>query len=165
MGKSKFETPFVNVHHVGAVVKDCDKTAEVLESLGMPKFEPVVIAAKERTLHGKHVEPSKLKVRQAHFGQMRFELIEFIEGKEHIAKEVMQQRGEGVYHIAFVVDNVDKGSEELAKMGFDIVFRSKYFDGGGMAYYDTDKVGGTMLELIQRPDNYVPRAKRQTGEK
>jgi hypothetical protein len=158
--EEKGKSPFTSFHHVGAIVSDCDKAAELLESLGMGKFEPVVIAAKERTLYGKPIGAYKLKVRQAHVGPIRFELIEPIEGKEHICKDVKEQKGEGLYHIAFVVDDVDKEAEWLTERGVDVIFRSKYVDGGGMAYFDTDKIGGMLLELIQRPDDYVPRDKR-----
>ena len=145
------KSPFSNIHHVGAIVRDVDKAAEYYESLGIGPFEPITLNIKERILRCKviNVNDLKSKVREAQVGSIRFELIQPIEG-ESIWKEFLENKGEGAHHIAFVVDDIDNEEAELVKKGFKVIYRSRYSN-GGTTYFETDKIGGVVFELFQRP--------------
>jgi len=150
------KSPFSNLHHIGAIVKDADKAAECFESLGMGAFEPLSVTVKERRIWGKLSEDYKARVRQAHVGPVRFELVQLV-GGESPQMEFLEKKGEGIHHLAFVVEGIDDIEEGLIEKGLTVNFRSRYLNGGATTYFETDKIGGILFELFQRPSDYVPR--------
>jgi len=147
------KTPLTNIHHVGAIVRDVDKTAEYYESLGMGPFEPLIIDGQEERIRGKLVDNLKLKIRMGHIGPIRMELIEPVAGRESIWKEVLESKGEGIHHLAFLVDNIEKAKAKLIEQGLNLIFSAKFGNGGGAAYFETDRIGGLVLELFQVPQD------------
>ncbi len=83
-------------------------------------------------------------------GQVELELIEPGE-EESLWREFLDTRGEGINHLGFFVDDIDKESTELEKKGFRVLYSSRFQNGGGATYFDTAKIGGILMELIQRP--------------
>ena len=148
------KSPFSNLHHVGIMVRDVDKAAEYYESLGIGPFETVIMDITERRLRGKlvsDVDAIKPKIKQAHVGPIRFELIQPVPGKESIWGEFLENKGEGIQHLAFVVDDSEKEEAELVKKGLNVIYSSKFQKGGSATYFETDKIGGVVFELFQRP--------------
>jgi catechol 2,3-dioxygenase-like lactoylglutathione lyase family enzyme len=145
-----------NFHHVGIIVKDVDKAVNFYESLGIGPFESLTITARDRKLRGKPLSGLKLKIRIAHVGQTRIEAIQPVEGAGPWF-EFLERHGEGIAHMAFVVDDIEKAKFELVTRGLKILYESWFEDGGAAAYLESDQVGGTVLEIFQRPPNYVPR--------
>lgn len=145
-----------NFHHVGIIVKDVDKAVNFYESLGIGPFESLTLTARERKLRGKPLSSLKLKIRIAHVGPTRIEAIQPIEGAGPWF-EFLEKHGDGIAHIAFVVDDIEKAKSELAARGLKILYESWFENGGAAAYLESDQVGGTILEIFQRPPDYVPR--------
>ena len=151
----KMETeklPFSKVIQVGVIVRDMDKAVEYYQSLGIGPFEPSKTAHlhADRKVYGKPADDIKLKVRLAQMGQLQFELIQPVEG-ESVQKEFLETKGEGISHIGFSVDDVDKERAKLEEKGFTVIYSSRFQNGGGTAHFDTDKVGGVIFELLQWP--------------
>ena len=93
------------------------------------------------------------KIAQMEAWGIRFELIQPVEGKS-IFTEFLEKRGEGVHHLDYLVDDVDEATAVMAKKGFKPVFSGKYADGGAFAHFDTDKTGGTTVELCSLSTDY-----------
>jgi methylmalonyl-CoA/ethylmalonyl-CoA epimerase len=128
--------------HIGAVVRDVDKTVEYYQSLG------IVDEATDRvTMEGKK---AKLIGRFIHIGSLLSELWQPVRG-ETIQQEFLNSRGEGVNHIAFHVDDLDREKEKMAEKGIPVVFTVRD-ENGYMAYFDARKVGNVLIELIQPPE-------------
>jgi methylmalonyl-CoA/ethylmalonyl-CoA epimerase len=138
-----------NIHHVGAIVRDVDETAEYYESLGMGPFEPLIVNGKDTRIMGKLVHDLKLKIRMGHIGPIRIELIEPVTGAGSIWKEVLESKGEGIHHLAFVVEDIEKAKTELIEKGLNLIFSARFNKNGGAAYFETNKVGDLVLELFQ----------------
>ena len=149
-----------NFHHIGMIVKDVDKTVRFLESLGIGPFEPLMITSKERKLKGKPLTGLKLKVRMAHVEPTRIEAIEPLEGTGPWF-EFLEKHGDEIAHIAFVVDDIEKSKSELISRRLKLLFESWFEDGGASAYLESEELGGSILEIFQRPVNYVPSIKGQ----
>ena len=143
-------------HHVGLIVKDADKTAEFYESLGIGPFEPLAMEAVERKLRGKPFGGVKLKIRLAHVGRTRIELIQPVEGTGPWF-EFLQRRGEGCAHVGFVVDDVKTAKAEMVNRGLMILYESWFSNGGAAAYLESSEPTGVVFEIFQRPSDYVPR--------
>lgn len=153
MNKIKIEEfPFSKVDHVGAVVRDLDKAVEYYHSLGIKPFEPSKLTVVERELRGKPIDVDKIKAKIsfARIGSIRLELIQPIKGKSPW-KEFLESKGEGVHHLGFLVDDIDKETAKLVEKGFVVVYRARFLKGGGAVYFDTGKIGGVLLELVQWP--------------
>ena len=128
-------------NHIGAVVRDVDKAVEYYQSLG------IVDEATDRvTMEGKK---AKLIGRFIHIGSLLIELWQPVRG-ETVQQEFLNSRGEGVNHIAFHVDDLDRERDRLVEKGIPVVFSVKD-ENGYMAYFDARKVGNILIELIQPP--------------
>ena len=142
------KSPFSEIGQVGVIVRDLDKTIEYLKSLGIGPFgpksrEPII----ENELRGKPFD-YRPKAMFAQLGHVELELIQPPEG-ECVQREFLESKGEGIHHLGFFVDDLDKEVGKLTKHGFTVIQRGRRSNGGGYAYLDTGKVGGIFLELIQ----------------
>lgn len=148
------ESPFSRVHHVGVIVRDMEKAIEYYQSLGIGPFKPSGAQAGEVTIaegmyRGKPYT-AKTIISKGQVGGIELELLQHVEG-ESLDKEFLKARGEGINHIAFLVDDIEEEVGKLVEKGFDVIFRIKFQEGGGCAYFDTGKVGGVLIELVQPP--------------
>lgn len=143
--------PFSKIDQIGIVVKDMEKAVEYYQSLGIGPFKPLKnVVHIERVIRGKAANDVKNEVRVAQMGSVQLELVHTLEG-ESLQKEFLEARGEGVNHLGFFVDDLDKETVKMEEKGVKILSRSRYKGGGGAVYLDTAKIGGVILELIQWP--------------
>ena len=154
MEKSGVEkSPFSKVCQVGVIVKDVDKAVEYYQALGIGLFESSKTAhlVTDRKVYGKPADDVKNKARLAQMmGQLYLELVQPVSG-ESIQKEFLEIKGEGINHLGFFVDDLKKETAKMVEKGFKVISSTRYAGGGGIAYFDTDKVGGVIFELIQPP--------------
>jgi len=143
------ESPFSNVIQVGVVVRDMDKAIERLSSLGIGPFEPKVLPPDRQEWFRDKPLNAELKLSSTMMGEVELELIQPVEG-ESPHKEFLDSKGEGIQHIACVVDDLDSEVDKLNKQGVSVLLRAKRPGGrGGVAYLDLG-VAGLIIELIQR---------------
>jgi 4-hydroxyphenylpyruvate dioxygenase-like putative hemolysin len=136
-------------HHVGVVVRDLDKAMKYFQSIGIGPFtaNPSEVAT-DRKVYGKPAN-IKLKGAEAQLGPIKFELIQPVEG-ESVQKEFLENKGEGMNHIGFIVDDLETEVRKLEKKGFSVISSGKIPPSGGFAYVGTNKVGGVIIELIKK---------------
>jgi catechol 2,3-dioxygenase-like lactoylglutathione lyase family enzyme len=150
---TKTKSQFTQFFQVGVVFKDMDKAIEGLSSFGIKPFESMIIPPMlgEPLFRGKTITGEIAWPKGAWIGGKELECHQPVEG-ESIYMEFLNAKGEGIQHLGFIVDDMDKGIAELQKKGIGPVCYG-YWEGGGFAYLDTDAVGGIVLELIQ---GYIP---------
>jgi methylmalonyl-CoA/ethylmalonyl-CoA epimerase len=146
-------SPFSNkhYHHVGVIVKDMDKTITYLSSIGigpfgMPGGQKWVEVAFKGDLRGKPAA-WKVKISNAKLGSGELELLQPSGGKS-LLQEFLDDHGEGLHHIGYITDNLDRDVKALAKQGVKVL-TSANADKGGFAYFDTGIHGGVVTELRQ----------------
>ena len=147
------EEVFSKFDHIGVIVRDMDKAIEHYQSLGIGPFEPPKPMDRiERKWLGKPLDLTTIKtsIRIADIGSIRIELKQPIEG-ESLEKEFLETHGEGIDHIGFTVDDIDKAEAELVGKGLKLFYRARYRNGGGAAYFDTREIGGFWVEFLQWP--------------
>jgi methylmalonyl-CoA epimerase len=151
MGKSEADKlPFSRIDQVGVMVRDMDEAIKYYESLGIGPFKPLNITAIDRVVYSKTAEDVHNLTRVAELGAIQFELLQPLSG-ESVQKEFLEKHGEGINHIAFFVDDIEAETAKLEAKGFEAISKGRFAEGGGFAYFDTDRVGGVMFELIQWP--------------
>jgi methylmalonyl-CoA/ethylmalonyl-CoA epimerase len=142
--------PFSRVDQIGIIVRDMDKAIEYYQSLGIGPFESMGITHTERRVYGKVVTDVKNVVRVAQMGQVQLELVQPVAGKS-IQSEFLERHGEGINHLGVFVDDVDREMDKLVQRGFRVIANTRFAGGGGGAYFDTDRIGGVLLEVVQWP--------------
>lgn len=145
--------PFSKVDHVGIVVRDMDKAIEYYQSLGIGPFKSLNLIVSERKIRGRTVGNVSNKIRLCQIGSIQLELLQPVEG-ESIQKEFLETRGEGVDHLGFFVNDIDREVAKLVKAGFKVITSVDFLNGGGVVYLDTGKVGGVLFELCYRQREY-----------
>lgn len=137
-------------HHVGVLVKNMDEAVEYYQGLGLGPFEPLNLVHLDRKMYGKPATDVKNIGTGTKMGPIGLELVQPVSG-ESTQKEFLASRGEGINHICFVVDDIEEATSIMVEEGFKVISCSKNEGGGGMAYFDTDKVGGVQIELEEIP--------------
>ena len=87
-------------------------------------------------------------------GPIQIELIELVDGKI-IHESFLREKGEGLHHVGFQIQSLEDGKKNAEEAGFRIIQGFTRSDGSGFAYLDSDKVGGVIFELIQRPTKKI----------
>lgn len=63
----------------------------------------------------------------------------------------LDQHGEGVFHIGFEVDNIDRAEADAGEMGLPVLIKGRRPTGTGFAYLDTLERTGFSLVIRQSP--------------
>ncbi len=139
--------------HAALVVKDMDKAARCLEALGAGPFPPF-LGGSGMSFSGKTVrgEPSDydmdLRIGRGDLGGTKIELIQPLKGRS-IYDEFLEEKGEGLHHLAFFVDDIDAEIADVEKKGFKVV-QTGAMPNTKWAYLESDD-SGMLIELCQRP--------------
>jgi methylmalonyl-CoA/ethylmalonyl-CoA epimerase len=156
----KENSTFSKFHHVALVVRDMDKAIAHYQSLGIGPFRAPPVEPTSIKLYGKPI-PTDYFTRKETLGKMGPINLQLVQpGEEESTwKEFLETKGEGVHHLGFFVDDIEKEEAEFAEKGFEIIISSRFKGGGGAAYIDIGKeVGGIIIELIQSPPHIVDSA-------
>ena len=135
---------------IGIVVKNIDETLKYYEEMfGFGPFEIRHVNYPDATYYGKKAGYTGKRA-FFYLGSVQIELIELGTGKT-IHETFLREKGEGLNHIGFAVDNLRVAKDKAERMGFKIIQDFVRPDGSGFAYLDSEKIGGVLFELIQRP--------------
>ena len=130
------------LRHLGFVVHDLDRAINYYQSLGIGTVGPERIV----TSGG----DTKSKMRFFHIGSLEIAFLQPLEGEsKHL--DFLRNRGEGIQHIAFIVDDFEKESAALIENGSPVVLSGKEITGEDWALFDTRKVGNVIIELCGPP--------------
>jgi hypothetical protein len=144
--KKAVESTFSKLIQVGVVVKDLDKVVERLTSLGIGPFTSMHKPDDaEEWFRGKPMK-ARFKISGAKLGNVVLELIQPLEGKSP-HQEFLDNQGEGIQHIAFAVDDLDREVSRLTKKGVSVLL-SANLPKARVAYLDLG-AGGLVVELMQ----------------
>lgn len=134
---------------IGIVVKSIDETLKYYEEkFGFGPFERRMVDFTGATYYGE-VAGYRGKRAGFHFGPIEIEFIEPVDGKT-IHETFLKEKGEGLHHLGFFVDDLEKAKKRAEEEGFQITQSYTRPDGSGFAYIDSDKTGGVIFELIKR---------------
>lgn len=131
------------IEHIGIAVKSLETSNNVFTKLfGEPHY-------KIESVESEGVKTSFFKV-----GNNKIELLEATNENSPIAKFI-EKRGEGIHHIAFDVDDIEKEIQRLKNEGF-IVLNDKPKEGADnklVAFLHPKSTNGVLIELCQERVN------------
>lgn len=148
MGPDK---PFSELHHLSLVVRDIDAAVRFLESLGIgPFFEypPMTEYTKLNVPDREGFFNTVIKCAQ--IGPVQLQLVQPGEGRS-IYKDFLEKNGEGVFHLGFVVPDIDAAEAGVKHMGLEVMSSGRRANGSGFAYFDTFEKCGVTLLVRQSP--------------
>ena len=131
------------IEHIGIAVKDLEASNKVFESLfGKGPYKTEFVECE-------HVITSFFKS-----GPNKIELLQATEDNSPIAKFI-EKRGEGIHHIAFVVDDIEKEIKRLKKSGFVLINETpkKGADNKLIVFLHPKSTNGVLIELCQDISN------------
>ncbi len=143
------------VLQIGVVVKDLQKAMERYWNIfgigpwHIYTFQPPAVT--NTTLRGKPAQYT-MKLALTQIGNIQWELIQPLTGPS-VYKEFLEQRGEGLHHVACDVEDYDQTVAILKKHGIGIL-TSGDTPVDSFAYMDTEKVLGTPLEIYKRTADF-----------
>lgn len=127
------------VEHIGIAVKSL--------SISIPLFTKIL-----HTNCYKTEEVESEKVRTAFFknGETKTELLESMERDGVIAKFI-EKKGEGMHHIAFEVENIEKEMARMQQEGFTLINEKpkKGADNKLVCFVHPKDTNGVLIELCQ----------------
>ena len=128
------------VDHIGIAVKSIDEALKFYEGvLGIECVSQEV------------VEEQKVRVAFLPIGDTEVELLESTEEDGPVAKFI-EKKGEGIQHIAYKVDDIEKSIEELKAKGIRMIDEKPRYGAGGakIAFLHPKSTFGVLIELCQR---------------
>ena len=150
-GNRNPKSPFSNLHHIAVVVRNIEEVIQFYTSIGIGPFEdyPPLKEYVKLDVPDK-VGFHNVKIKVVQIGPIQIQLIQPGEGQS-LYKDFLEKKGEGVYHLGFVVDYVDDSEAALKNLGLEVLSSGRREDGSGFSYMDTAGKGGVILLIRQSP--------------
>jgi catechol 2,3-dioxygenase-like lactoylglutathione lyase family enzyme len=144
LGNSLHQIAFV-VKDMGAAQKFFNEKMGVQRFLVLDKFSQSVT---DKMYHGKPAN-SQFKIALAYSGETQLELCQHISG-DTIYKDFLDQRGEGLHHLGFFMDDKQKHDKALADLiaqGYPVLMSGRLGE-LTFTYLDTEAAIGSIMELV-----------------
>lgn len=128
------------IDHIGIAVKNLDETLKFYENVLGIKCTGTEV-----------VEDQKVKTAFLPIGDTEIELLEATDENSAIAKFI-EKRGEGIQHIAYRVDDIEKALEEVKEKGIRLIDEKPRKGAGGamIAFLHPKSTYGVLIELCER---------------
>ena len=129
-----------HIEHIGIAVKNLDEAIPYYETiLGLKCY-----AIEE-------VADQKVKTAFFKVGQTKLELLEPTDADSPVAKFI-EKRGEGIHHMAFAVDGVEKALQEISDKGVRLIDKVPRpgAEGLNIAFLHPKSTFGVLTELCEK---------------
>jgi methylmalonyl-CoA/ethylmalonyl-CoA epimerase len=147
----RFVLPAPN--QIGFAVRDLEASlTRYCKRYGLEPTLTETIELNESCAYRYYGRASACRLKIALFDQaaVQLEFIQLIEG-EHPVGDFIRQRGEGINHLGFFVDNLDATVRVLVEQGARPIIEGRFqlTDGraGAFIWLNDDEDGGTMVEI------------------
>ena len=125
--------------HVSIVVRDLDEGLKTFEGLLGIKHS-----------HIEEVPDQGIKAAMIQVGNVEVELIQPISSDSGVAK-FLENKGEGIHHVCFEVDDVDKELQSLADGGVQLIDKQgRKGLAGKIGFVHPKSTKGVLVELAQK---------------
>lgn len=130
------------IEHIGIVVKDLEAS--------MKKYTSIL------GLKVKEIEEVKVKnvINRVAFLPIEEINIELVQTTANtgLAADFLRERGEGIHHIAFEVEDIEKTVQELRSQGVEFVWNHviQGSRGSRVVFFKAEEFNGIYIELVQK---------------
>lgn len=133
------DSPFRRIEHIGIAVKDLDEAVmRYQQTMQAPCY-------KRETVEGEGVETAFFRT-----GESKIELLAAIREDSPIAR-YLEKRGEGMHHVAFLVDDIRKEMDRCRSLGYTLITETPKMgaDNKLIAFLHPKEQHGVLIELCQ----------------
>jgi methylmalonyl-CoA/ethylmalonyl-CoA epimerase len=129
----------LKIEHIGIAVKDLEKSNLL--------FEKLLGQAHYKT---EHVESEQVDTSFFRVGDSKLELLGATTAESAIAK-YLEKKGEGIHHLAFAVEDIEKEIERLKAEGFQPISDKpkRGADNKLVFFFHPKSANGILIELCQ----------------
>jgi len=131
------------IDHIGIAVNSLEEVRQLYKAIFDidPHFEEIV-------------SDQKVKVIGIKVGESNLEFLEATSPESPIAKFI-ENRGEGLHHIAISVNDVDQVLENMRKQGLELIDKEAKVgaEGKRVAFVHPKSMNGVLVELSQESDS------------
>ena len=129
-----------HIEHIGIAVQSIEAA--------LPYYENVLGL---RCYAVEEVKDQKVKTAFFKIGQTKLELLEPTSAESPVAKFI-EKRGEGIHHIAFAVNNIEKALQEANEKGVRLIDTEprKGAEGLNIAFLHPKSTFGVLTELCEK---------------
>ena len=147
---AQLELNGLKLDHIAVVVKDVNKAVDFyskafglqFEEIAEHQLPPDVITRGKPT-------PYTMRVTFAQFGPVRLELVQVVDG-EGIYTEFLSEHGEGIHHLGYEVEDLEKEVGNAESQGLEMICYLKMLGIMAFAHFDAAKTNGVRIELVQK---------------
>ncbi|MGA1845628.1 methylmalonyl-CoA epimerase [Deferribacter abyssi] len=131
------------IDHIGIAVKNLDNSLKIYKTIGVKPY------------HFEEVESQKVKTAFIKVGESNIELLEPTSEESPIAKFI-EKKGEGIHHIAYLVDDVQLAIDTLKNAGFKLIDETPKPGAHGklIAFVHPKSTNGVLTELCQHAEKH-----------
>ncbi len=136
----------MKLEHIGIAVEDPEAVAALYEKLlGAAPY-------KTETVGGEHVRTHFI-----HAGTAKLELVEALSDEAAVTR-FLEKRGEGVHHLAFEVEDIDRMMERVRRLGFTPLSDAPIpgADGKRVFFLHPKETRGVLIEFCRQTNAPLP---------
>ena len=124
--------------HIGIAVNSIEEAGKAFANLGL------------KVTHTQGIPDQKVKIGFLPVGNSELEFLESVDPSSGVAK-YLQTHGEGIHHICFEVDNIEKEVKDLTAKGVGMIDKQPRKGAAGMiAFVHPKSANGVLVELVQK---------------
>lgn len=144
------------ITQLAIVVEDMEQTADAFCTLLGIEKPPVIHAndpAITQVVYRGEQTDAKAKFMFIQTPLLEIELVEPAADSPNIWNEHLDNEGEGIHHLAFVVKDLDEQIDKLKKLGYPLIQRGNFWNRKGRyAYLDTRSDLKVIIELLEKDE-------------
>ncbi len=131
---------YKNLSHIGIAVKNLIHSSETFQK---------ILDVKD--IHIESVPDQQVNIAMFEVGGTHIELLEGTTEESPIYKFI-QKKGEGIHHLSFEVEDIEKELSRLKAEGFQLIDEKPRVGAGGnsIAFVHPKSTNGVLIELIQK---------------
>ena len=129
------------IDHIGIVVRNLDESLNLYEkAFGLAPIKTEVI------------EATKLKIAFIKVGEVLVEFVEPLEPGFGMVGQFLEERGEGIHHIAYRVSDIKASMEKMKRAGIPLTDEEPQYgaDDSSIAFLEASYTQQVVTELVQR---------------
>lgn len=131
---------FRNIDHIGIAVRDMDKALNIYKGIFGLELEKIEL-----------VEDQKVKIAFLPIGSSKLELLEPVDPESPVFNYI-EKNGEGIQHIAFTVNDIEKVLKKLKQNRIKLIDETPSLGAGGVkiAFIHPKSTHGVLIELVEQ---------------
>jgi methylmalonyl-CoA/ethylmalonyl-CoA epimerase len=127
------------IEHIGLAVKDIEEAAKLYEDVFGCHISEVI-----------DVPDRKLKIAFIDISGTKLELLMGTDDESTISKFI-EKKGEGIHHVCFEVEDVEKAAAQLQEKGIELVDKPRMgAEGKKIVFIKPKSTHGVLIELAER---------------